>query len=122
MGDRSNQVEEARKEACFGSQDQGHIGLAVGQTRDRIAAGVGSSRRTVVVEGSPEAGMEIGRDEMEGLAVKEAGQVEMNSGDTRVSALAIARYGEENILAGIIRRKATENIHMQFAHSEQVCD
>jgi hypothetical protein len=66
--------------------------------------------------------MEIDRDEMEDLAVKEAGQVEMNSSDTRGSALATARYGEKNIVASTIRRKATENIHTQFAHSEQVCD
>jgi hypothetical protein len=41
-------VEEARTEAYFGSQDQGHIGPVVGQIRDHIAVVGGSSRRTVV--------------------------------------------------------------------------
>jgi hypothetical protein len=74
------------------------------------------------VEDSLEAGTEIDRDVMGELAVKEVGQVEMSSEDTRVSVLFITAYGEKNTVAGMIRRKATENIHMHFAHSEQVCD
>lgn len=66
-------------EACLGSQVQDHTGLAVDQILDHIAVVVDSSHRTVVVEDILEAGKEVGRDEMEGLAVKEVVLVEMNS-------------------------------------------
>lgn len=101
-------------EACLGSQVQDHTGLAVDQILDHIAVVVDSSHRTVVVEDILEAGKEVGRDEMEGLAVKEVVLVEMNSIDTRVSALSIARLGEIDMVKSTIRRKATENIHMHL--------
>jgi hypothetical protein len=108
--------------ACLENRVLGHIDQEVDRIHGHIVVVGDSSHRIVVVEDSLEAKKEMGRDEMEGLAVKEEVRVEMSSDAKRVSARSIARHGEVNIVASTIRRKATENIHMHFAHSEQVCD
>ena len=109
-------------EACLESRVLGHIDQEVDQIHGRIVVVGDSSHRIVVVEDSLEAKKEMSRDEMEGLAVKEEVRVEMSSDAKRVSVLSIARCGKAKMIASTIRRKATENIHMHFAHSEQVCD
>jgi hypothetical protein len=73
-------------EACLESRVLGHIDQEVDQIHGRIVVG-DSSHRIVVVEDSLEAKKEMGRDEMEGLAVKEEVRVEMSSDAQRVSAV-----------------------------------